>query len=150
MNMQFKTDVCQRFLIETSVPVCLKASLCCLHVFFVSVSGSGTIKWAGDLYLTPRAKICFSSGLFCLPLPLPSLSEVFRLFSPSMFFFFHVFVCLRSDRMKITEWRRRREEQDCSLLFFVLSFPLFLLADMQAVGMLGVSKLASVLGVPGE
>lgn len=51
--------------------------------------------------------------------------------------------------MEITDAGRCSQEQSCSLLLFVLPSP-FLLTEMHAVCMLGVSKLASVLGVPGE
>lgn len=51
--------------------------------------------------------------------------------------------------MEITDAGRCSQEQSCSLLLFVLPSPFFL-TEMHAVCMLGVSKLASVLGVPGE
>ena len=59
----------------------------CLRVFFVSVSGSGTSKWAGDLYLTPCAKICFACWLFP-PSSFASSSAMFSSFM-SLFVYIH-------------------------------------------------------------
>ena len=59
----------------------------CLRVFFVSVSGSGTSKWAGDLYLTPCAKMCFACWLFP-PSSFASSSAMFSSFM-SLFVYIH-------------------------------------------------------------
>lgn len=117
------SKVCHRLHRKSSLCRCVwKPAFVCLHVFFVSVSGSGTNKWAGDLCLTPRAKICFACWLFLL-----------SSFASSNFFFFSPFcpcfplscLCLFTFTVEITDSGRCSQEQGCSLPFFVLSFPFF-------------------------
>lgn len=113
------------------VPVCLDASFQtlwkkthrCLHVFFVSVSGSGTNKWTGDLYLTLCAKICLPADLFLLSSSFPA--------SPVFSSFMFLFVYIHSG------WKSQSEEdaaRNNSVLSFSSSFPSpFLCSEMQAV-----------------
>lgn len=89
---------------------------------------------------------------FCLPTVsylLLRLLSFFFLHSAHVFFF-HGFVCLHSQWMEITDSGRCSQEQGCSPPFFVLSLSLFFSLKCRRLGMLWVSKLASVLGVPGE
>lgn len=143
-NSKFELMCALAFTEILSVPVCLEAHFCCLHVFFVSMSGSGTSKWAGDLYLTHRAKICFAFWLFLLSSFassdfFPSILPVFSSFM-SMFVYIH------------SGWKSQtREDAARAVLSFSSSFPSPISSlKSRRSSMLGVSKLASVLGVPGE
>lgn len=141
------SKVCHRLHRKSSLCRCVwKPAFVCLHVFFVSVSGSGTNKWAGDLCLTPRAKICFACWLFLLS---SFASSNFFFFSilPMFSSFMSLFVYIHSGN------HRLRKMQPGTRLFspFLRPFlPLFSSLKCRQSGMLGVSKLASVLGVPGE
>lgn len=135
--------MCHR-VVESPLCRCVWKPACCLHVVLVSVFGSGTIRWTGNLYLTPCAKIHFASWLFLLS----SLASSLFLVRSAHVFLFHVIVCLHSRLMAPGRCSRR---QGRSLVLFVLSFPFFFPSlKGRLSGMLGVSKLASVSGVPGE
>lgn len=143
----------------------LVASLCESQVRLpVSVmwpDGSST-KGVGDLYLTALAKTCFSSGLLhppCLLLPPLIFKTCFSFLQRAHVFTvssFQVFVYIhwggKEKGGRITDSRKCSQGRSCSL-FFLASSPIFspsLLKCRQAVIMLLVSKLVSVLGVPGE
>lgn len=144
--------MCQEFVTDfIETPLCAGVSgsqlFCCLHVFFVSVSGSGTSKWAGDLYLTPSAKICFA----CWRFPPSSFASSLIFFLRSAPCFLLSSLCLFT--FTVDGNHRVRKMQPGTRLFSAflrLFLPLFSSLKCRRSGMLGVSKLASVLGVPGE
>ncbi len=125
------SKVCHRPHRKSSLCRCVwKPAFVCLHVFFVSVSGSGTNKWAGDLYLTPRAKICFACWLFRLSSF--ASSNFFFSVLPMFSSFMSLFVYIQSG------WKSQTQEdaaRNKAVLSLSSSFPSpFFLAEMQAVG----------------